>query len=180
MLPDLARRWEILEERRSDVLARVAALTPSQRDLRPGTNAWSPVELVHHLILAEEQMGAQVAAAAARAASGRPLRRRALPAPFLLTALAVLRLGIRVPVPDTMVPRDVVSLDVLTDRWEASRRALRERLDSLDAGTRRDPVSLHPLAGPLDAVELLRLIDVHLGYHQRQLAHLCGTVRRAS
>lgn len=174
MLPDLARRFSLLEERKSDILARVDALSEEQRAAPVLPGEWSPVQLIHHLVLAEEQGGEQIAAAS----EAGERHRRGRPSPFVLSAVAVMRLGIRVPVPDTMVPLGDVPLDALTERWAAARRALRARLEALDAQTQNDSISLHPLAGPIDAAEVLSLHEVHLLYHQRQFARQRRAARK--
>jgi len=171
MLPDLARRFAQLEERKSVILSRVEAMTDAERAAPLGPGEWSPVQLVHHLVLAEEQGDREIAAATAG-----DLRRRGRPSPFLLIGQVVMRLGIRVPVPETMVPQGDVPLDALKERWESSRRTLKERLEAIDP--ERDALSLHPIAGPLDAAEYLRFHDVHLLYHQRQFARMLGAAQQ--
>lgn len=176
MLPDLAQQLTLLEERKTDLLARIDALTEAERAAPILPGEWSPVQLVQHLVLVEENEDKEIEVAEARQAAGDPVPRRRGPSPFLMAGIAIMQAGIRVPVPETMVPREEGSLDALRERWAASRRALRARLEARDTETEREPLLLHPLAGALTPAEYLRFQDVHLMYHQRQYARM----RRAS
>ena len=169
MLPDLKKRFDAVEAQKADVLARVAARSDAEQRRAPRAGAWSLLEVVHHLVLAEEGTARQVEAAttaAPDALARRPrLGRIALP-----LVLGVLRHGIPVPAPPEMIPQTTVPLPELAERWAAARRALAGRLEAVSTPNAppQTPVALHPLLGPLGACEALDLLDAHLRYHLRR------------
>lgn len=168
MLADLKGRFEAIEAQKETILARVGAREDVQRRMRPRADEWSLLEVVHHLMLAEEQMAQGMDAALSKP----PERRfRGL---FVPMAVGALRLGIRFPPPASMEPRGDVSFEEAAQRWHTAREVVRARLEAVEGQHLRAPVVQHPLAGPLDAREVLSLTEAHLYYHLRQIERLCG------
>lgn len=160
---------EAITAQRTTLLADVAALTPAQRTWRSAPNAWSAVDVIEHLVLAEQMVLGDLATAPDRA--DRP-RRFAQRVRAVLVWL-VLRLGVRVSVPaEAMRPTGSASFDTLRERWDAQHHALHAFVGGLDAAGLRRRVFRHPIAGPLDVPQTLRLLSAHLSTHQRQLARI--------
>lgn len=173
MHADLKRKFDQVEEQKATLLARVAARSDVEQMRAPRGGGWSPRALVHHLVLAEEQVGKHVAAAGAAAGSA-PGRVLASRRPLVALLAGVMRAGVPLPAPSEMTPPesegDLLPLDVAAARWDAARRALKERLEAVTSETARTAIALHPVVGPLDARQVLGLLDAHLVYHQRQAA----------
>jgi hypothetical protein len=167
MIDDLKRRLGVIEARKNDVLARVGALAEAERTRRPSPGDWSPQEIVEHLVLYEELLAGWIAAAGS---APEPKKRRGgLPALFVPVITRIMRWGVRIPTLPELLPRGEASLEELERRWAGVRAALTDRLGAIPPGAAGAPIALHPIAGPLDAVAVLRLADAHLVYHQRQI-----------
>lgn len=159
-------RLHRVESKRRSVLAAAAALTPAQLAARPAPNSWSALEIVEHLVLAEQAVLGDLESSPRRAA-----QRRAL-SDYLRYAvvLVVLRFGIRVAVPpEAMRPSGAQSLSALVAQWNAQHQSLRVFVAGLDRNGQRRAIFRHPVAGPLDVSQVLTMLDAHLGTHLRQL-----------
>jgi hypothetical protein len=172
MHEDLERRFDRIEEQKADLIARVAARSVAEQIRAPRRGGgWSPRALLHHLVLAEEQTLLHVAAAGAG-----PERVPASRRPLVALLAGVMRAGVPLPAPPQMTPpdeaNDLLPPDAAVARWDAARRTLRERLEAVPPDDIRNsaPLARHPIFGPLDAGQVLDLLEAHLVYHARQAA----------
>jgi len=170
----LLARLDAVEALREDLLGAVRPLDTDLLQVRPEPTSWSLVEIIEHLVRAEETVlgpdGVGVAGAA-----------RAGPGSRILYGVvwAILRLRIPVQVPATeMRPTGEAGLDDLTEEWRARHRGLRRYLDGLDAEGLRRPVFAHPVIGSLRPREALVLGEIHLRRHQGQLHRTRAAVLR--
>jgi len=161
----LFARLDAVEALREDLLDAVRPLDADLLRVRPEPTSWSLVEILEHLVRAEETVlgpeGTGVEGAA-----------RAGPGSRILYGVvwAILRLGIPVQVPAAeMRPRGEVGLADLTEEWRARHLGLRRYLKGLDPGGLRRPVFAHPVIGSLRPREALVLGEIHLRRHQGQL-----------
>jgi hypothetical protein len=158
-----------VDAQRGALLADVAALSPEAQRWRAHPTAWSAVDVLEHLVLAEQLVLGDLQTASDRVAhvpTGGDRVRAGM-------VWLVLRLGVRVRVPaDAMRPTGQYSLEELRTRWEAQHKALRRFATRLDRRGLRRTIFRHPIAGPLNAIQALRLLAAHLGTHQRQLERL--------
>ena len=165
MLPELQTRFDTIETQKTEILRRVRALDDARLNAAPKPGEWSPREIVQHLVMAEESTVAQIAAAKT---AQKPLKKWLMtPVPFVI---AILRAGIRVPAPASMMPVSSVTLEETIAVWDEQRTNLHAHLDTVTDS--RIPSALHPAFGPLDAVQLLDITDSHLTYHRKQLDRL--------
>lgn len=156
---------QALDERRGALLSEVETLRPEDLQARPASGAWSILEIVEHLVVAERVIlqGLPEPSALVPAPRG-PRHRLTYPLVWL-----VLRLGIPVKAPSRrMLPTGAAALDELRPRWEATYQWLRAYAASLAPGA--DPaVFRHPVCGPLTLRQALRLDRLHLEVHARQI-----------
>lgn len=160
----LLRRLDRIERLRASLLADLAALPAGALAAHPIEGKWSILEIVEHLVLAE----AGFIRALDRAD---PLPRRT-PKDVVLHAVVmfVLRYDVPVRVPArSMLPTGGRGLGELSDAWIANHRRLREWLGTRDAASLRRPLVRHPVAGPLSPKQALRMLEVHLRRHMRQI-----------
>lgn len=164
------RRLEAVDARRRALLDEVESLDASRRTRRPPDGGWSIIEVVEHLVLAELDVLGDLDAP-------RPHRRRTLRHRFgYLVVLGVLGFGIPVKVPSQgMVPRGGRTLDELRAMWDDTHRRLRDYVDSLDADGLRRATFRHPVSGPLTVGQAVRMLDVHLRRHEKQVRRLAAT-----
>jgi len=163
--PGLARHLHALDSRRSELLATVRNASPVQRAFRPAADSWSMLDVVEHLVLAEE--GALLSLTKGpRPGSRVTLRNR--------VAVVLVRLylsaGFRARVPASRImPQGGLSLDELARRWATVSAALRDRLAGLHGADLRVPKFRHPVAGWLPAASGFAFLVTHLAHHRRQL-----------
>ena len=130
----------------------------------PSPGAWSPVQVVQHLVLVHEGAATILARTAAPVGeSHRPSWWRPAMMQF------VLRAGMRIKAPTARVlPVAAVPLGALAERWKAAQAWLRGELEGKGARWGNDGVFRHPLAGWLDASQTLDFLSDHIEHHRRQ------------
>ncbi len=166
-----------IDATRTEMLRTVAALDPEEQVWRATDSTWSAVEIIEHLVLAEQVVLGDVRTASTRVPHTAIARDRVR----ALIVWAVLRFGVRVSVPsESMRPSGAVSFSELRAQWIEQHQMLRAFAESLDARGRRKRVFRHPIAGPLNVLQALQLLDAHLRTHQRQLARVLDALRRAA
>ncbi|HEY0867678.1 MAG TPA: DinB family protein [Fimbriimonas sp.] len=160
MREDLRELWDSIESRKWRILETVARLPEDALTRKMPRSDWTPLQLVEHLVVAEEQQLREIEAAE-KSEGG---RHKAM---VFRSAVWVLRKGIRVPPSATMRPSaSPASLPELGTRWEKARERLRQALE--EAKDLR-PLSVHAQFGTMTADQVLTLTDAHLQYHQRQI-----------
>lgn len=166
-----------IEAERQALLAELTSWPEPAQTWRPTPEAWSARDVIEHLARAEAVvLGDLVDARARPDAPIRPVERvrRVL-------VWFVLRAGVRVRAPSRrMLPTGEGSLATWRAAWDTQRAALARYLESSDAATLTRRVFRHPVAGPLNAAEAVRLLAAHQGTHARQLARLAAERRTAA
>jgi len=166
MLSHIQKRVDSAEAKREAILKAVANMSEEEQK-RPRKNGWSPLQIVEHLVLAEELFSDYITAATAQAGM--------LPARNPLTGFLVglgsvmMNLSLPMPSPSNMAPRSNNNLAALRERWTTSRHVLRERMEQVTAKQRKKTIALHAKLGRMNADEVLSLLDAHLNYHLKQL-----------
>ncbi len=156
-------------------LAAVDALTPEVRGRRPSADAWSPVEVLEHLVLAEEatlrSIERRVAGGAGCSDLGAPPRWKAaalmvaVASPFRFRVPARARAVHPAGAPSDALRAGFAGFDA---RWRALAEVLPDAL--VDAGLMR-----HPVAGPLTAADAARFTAAHVERHRRQVGRAART-----
>jgi Protein of unknown function (DUF1569). len=164
MLPELRDLYEPLEQRKAEFLTRLLALDEEERRAAPAPGAWSPHQVLLHLLYVEGlSAGPEVALPPDNTERPRP-------GIGLMTKLlaATMRAAIRLPAPDSASPPDEpgVSCEEVAARWTARREDLRRRLEAVTDADR--PFARHPIVGPLTARQVLNLCESHLVYHLKR------------
>ena len=165
----LQERLRRLDETRAALLDRIQGMSPDQLAATPRAGKWSILEIVEHLVLAERMV------------------LRGLPDPSLLVerprrpghhvryllVVLILKSGIPVRVPSrAMVPKGGRGLGELRQLWDESQEWLRAYAGRLDARGLRKAVFEHPVAGPLTLEQAVRLDQIHVDGHARQIESL--------
>ena len=144
-----ARLFSLLEAKKAEVVRRLKLLTPEAY----ATGDWSPAQVGHHLMRAEEAL--RVA----------PDGARAWRKPIFFVGCAMLRAAVPISSKAREEPRNDMALDDLTRRWAANRKTLAADLEPAKNGER---FCLHPVFGALDADGYLEFVDAHLTYHLKR------------
>lgn len=99
MLPELMPAWETVEAGKAEMLRRARALPPDVFAAPRKPGEWSYAQMLHHMVIAEDGVTGQIAAMQAAQTSSKPRL------PFVVSMMiVVLRNGITVPAPSTMLP----------------------------------------------------------------------------
>jgi len=170
------RRLERIDAVRHGLLADLVARNQAQLMQSPGGDRWSVLQIVEHMILAEQAILLGLPPLTALEERPRTLRNRLLYG----VVVAVLRFRIRVKVPSRrMVPTGQLSLESLKPLWEANHQWLRGYTASLSPGGEQAAVFRHPVAGPISLAQALRLDELHLDIHVRQIRTLLSPASRS-
>ena len=165
MSPALTR-LQALDDRRRALLASLEPLSPEALQASPSPGTWSILEIVEHLVVAEQVILQGLPAPSDLVARPRSLRQRCT---YPLVWL-VLRLRIPVKAPSRrMLPTGGSTLAQLRTRWDATYAWLRAYAEGLPPGGASWAVFTHPVAGPLSLTQALRLDRLHLEVHERQI-----------
>jgi len=165
----MREQLERIEALRRSLLEDVASVPEAQRRRRPAPDAWSMLEIVEHLVLAERVVLGPSEQWRDRAPSTRTWRDRLR---YHMVRL-VLQRRIRVATPsEQMRPAGRTSFEKLRTVWTAQHAALREFVDTLDQAGARRAIFHHPVAGPLTVRQALHLLEAHLRGHAAQVRRL--------
>jgi uncharacterized damage-inducible protein DinB len=156
------------ESRRREMVAEADRLTAEQLTFRTAPNAWSPLDVIEHLVKVEEAIASR---AQPREPRGLVEAARVKGALGIMRVLFTFRGRIKVPV-QAVLPLGGVTLHDLVRRWEAAQAALGERLEGFGPEDWSRPMMRHPLLGRLTPAEGLRFIYWHMGHHRRQIARI--------
>jgi hypothetical protein len=166
MIGPLQRYYDALEDGRTKMLAEVQGLTAEQRAFKAEPDAWSPLMVAHHVLLAEQRsVGAMLRL------QGKPSARRSFRDRVGYAAVwLVLTTGLRARLRDQPAPPDAgVSLDEIESGWQEVRERLRGFLADLPEAGLTQAGMKHPVAGPLNVREGLLFLVRHLRHHLRQI-----------
>ncbi len=159
-------RVERIDSKRRALLERVAGMEPDRITRRPAPDRWSIREIVEHLVLAERDIANDFRDLETFAAARPSLKDRIL----YRAVLFVLRFRIRVKVPaPTLEPTGDRDLDELRATWDDNHARLHDVVTKLDRSASRRAIFLHPVAGPIDVPQMLRILELHLDGHTKQI-----------
>lgn len=161
----LLHRLDALESEREALLARLESLPERRLRHAPDRSTWSVLQIVEHMIQAEEYC-----LLGHLPAERLESRRRTIPQRLAYELVVlILRSPIRVSTPvDDMDPDGTASLGELADRWRVSQSRLREITVDV-ADPRRDAVFRHPVAGPMTPSQAIRMLGAHQARHLAQI-----------
>jgi hypothetical protein len=167
-------RLDSIEAKRVRLMEELAGADPALLSARPGPGKWSIREIVEHLVLSERDVLGEPDELAAR----EPLKRSTKDRFRYLIVMFILRFDIPVKAPSPgMLPegdRDLAGLGV---DWEAGHAELRRWLESSDPAIVARPLFVHPVAGPMTTAQSLRMLEVHLDRHLRQIRSILKRAR---
>ncbi len=152
---------------RGELLTAFGRLDREALEAKPGgLDTWSLLDVVEHLVLAEEVVLAGIADP--RSLPARPRS----PIHFLRYGIvfAVLAFGIPVKVPSRrMKPAGGVAFADLRRRWDRSQELLRGHVDTATRGELGRAIFEHPVCGPLSTRQAVWLLEIHLRRHRTQI-----------
>jgi hypothetical protein len=162
---ELAQLSDRLDQSRARVLALVEGTDEDQRSSQPAEGKWSLLQVVEHLVLAEEGTLKVFE-------QGPPpepkVKVRSVLALRAIEGLFGLRL--RLPVPSkSLTPTTPESLEPLRVRWVAAGKGIAQYVGALEPDDLRKPRFRHPVAGWLTAAQGIDFLERHIRHHERQI-----------
>ena len=156
------------ETHRQSLLAELAHYPPEVLQRPPAPGAWSVVEVLQHLILAETAtlayMKKKLMGVAHVPKTGGSAEFRML----LLRIFNALPLKIKAPAVIANPPAQV-SLEETARQWHALRQQWRAFLESIPENDLRKALFKHPLAGRLNVYHAADFMDWHVIRHEKQI-----------
>ena len=166
MLTAIRETFDNLEIKYGKLLQQLNSLTDDVLYYKAGDDKWSIVEVIEHLVVAEENLLEQLTGTTS-ASSLDPQDRSAKNYHIVIK---VMTKDIPVDVPDeSLEPHGQFSREDLLGRWNDARQKTRAYVDGINSEKAEDLVYRHPFAGPLNMAETLRFIDVHFDNHMRHI-----------
>lgn len=155
-----------IEMKRMSLMERVFGMELGLSTVRPRPDKWSILEIVGHLVRFEGNVLGHLGELEPRRHRKRNLKDRTR----YLAAMFILRFDIpaRVPSP-AMIPKGDRGVGLLQAQWEINHSMLRKWIAASDQRVLRQLLFSHPVAGPVTMAESLRMLEVHLDRHIRQI-----------
>jgi len=166
MIPQAAELLENLASRKARFVTALEGFSPEQLDFRAEPEAWTPVQVGHHVVLAEQRTADSIKKHRGMRSGQRSWRYRVGNAMLWL----VLKTGLRVknPVPEA-APDDDIDLARLLEAWDKARDDLEAVLNETKERGLQYAAFNHPIAGPFNVEQALHFLVAHLDHHLRQL-----------
>jgi hypothetical protein len=175
MLPNIQEKFESLTKKRERLLQRLDSISADVLCYKAGPDKWSVVEVVEHLVIAEDDLLTQLTTEA----PSPPLDINSRTPEKYQTVIKVMERDIEVDVPhESMEPHGRLTLDDLLNQWNNIREKLPGLLAEIHADNKDDLVYRHPYGGPLDLSETLQFIEVHFDNHMRHIDRILALTKR--
>ncbi|GAB5409429.1 MAG: hypothetical protein BalsKO_17940 [Balneolaceae bacterium] len=168
----LINHLDRIEVMRSELLEEVKLLSEEQINSSPSKKEWSILEIIEHLVLGEEYVMSSIFR------SEEPTHRKRKPYHFVryYIVMGILSSSFKVKTPSKkMNPSSNSSLEELNKRWKYNHQTIRDYLMSLNSETVKKAVFFHPISGPLKPDKALKMLEVHLKRHWKQIKRLTNT-----
>jgi len=173
MISNIQEKFESLTHKRDALLHKLASLSMDALNFKAGPDKWSVVEVVEHLVIAEDDLLNQISTQAP------PFDSKSRSPEKYKTVIKVMERDIPVDVPDERaVPQGRLTANELLSRWEDIRQKLRDFLAGINLENKDNLVYRHPFAGPLDISETLHFFDVHFDNHMRHIDRILAQAKR--
>lgn len=160
-----------LEHQRSDVIRTISNLSEEERRYRPGAGEWNLLQVMRHLITAEQQSLIYIQRNIGRAED---VPRSGLGSAFrhLLLKIA-LTLPLKFKAPKIAeVSEENPDFETMKAEWDAVRNDLQELIHECSDDTLAKALYRHPRAGYLNIKQALEFMETHITHHQKQIKRI--------
>ncbi|MEM7415857.1 MAG: DinB family protein [Gemmatimonadota bacterium] len=161
----LVRRARKVSEKRTTLVRTLEGLPPEALTWRVEEGSWSLLDIVEHLVLAEQDVLIDLDGLAALPARRRTLRNRV--GYWLVVGILRFRVPVQVP-SEGMKPEGGRTLRELGATWALQHDRLIAFLESLKPGEERAAIFRHPVTGPMSVSDAIRMLEVHVDRHLGQ------------
>ncbi len=169
MLAPFQPAHDRLEKQLASLLASVRSLSERQQSYRPAGGGWCILEVLQHILLAEEAFTGY----AAKKGAGKPESVSFVSQILYFGVSQILKTSFRVKAPtDAVVPKEILPLSNLEPRFKKTRGQLRKILDSIPEERAGAILFKHPIAGKLDPLRGLGFLETHIEHHKVQIERI--------
>jgi hypothetical protein len=173
VLPRLRAQLDGLVSRRARFEAETRALSEAQLRFRPAEGAWSIAEVAQHVLHVEREV-TKAAMKPGVERRGRSRTPRELAG--MIVFLAVVKLGVRIRVPQKVAGRVAPAadpdMDALWSEWREVHGNLESHLETVREENLGDMAFKHPIVGPTSIRGMLPFLLGHFDHHMRQMRRI--------
>lgn len=170
MHPRVAELYQYAEARRGELLAAVAEVPVSVRELRPEPECWSVAEVLEHLNRTERGIAKLIRQAVEQAkAEGLGREEERDPQLSCLDRFRLPTRDRRVASPEFVLPKGELTAAEALAALEQSREAFRAAVLEGDGMALGKVVRPHPLLGPLTLYQWILFVGQHEARHALQI-----------
>ena len=175
MMSNIKKKFESLTMKRDALLQKLSSLSAEELNFKAGSDNWSVVEVVEHLVIVEDDLLHQIFRNMMDSLLDNSLKS---PEKYK-TVIKVMERDIPVDVPDERAkPQGRLTLNELLSQWENIRQKLHELLNGMNPENKDSLVYRHPFAGPLDISETLHFFDAHFDNHMRHIDRILAQAKQ--
>ena len=163
----LLSRLDAFSASRQSFVNQLTQLTPEQLSTRPAPGAWSIIEIVEHLVLAEKIVFKDFPDPVSLIPARKGLSNRLL---YQVVIFVLKSRRFKVEVPDkNMNPAGQTSLGDLLDSWDQNQTWLSEFIQYLSPPDLEKAVFSHPVSGPITPSQAIYMLQIHFDKHMQQV-----------
>jgi len=163
-----------LNDERNALLDSLEALSDEQLSYRPKPDDWSTRGIAEHLMISEWMM----LELCPDLETIEPKKHRLKAKMMFPVAKFILDSNISVAPPpgSSVTPKEKMSLADIRIQWDENQGWLQRFVHHFDSPQLEAPLLTHPLMGPLPTLKLLKFVQIHFNYHQRQIDARLGAI----
>ncbi len=170
MTPSLDRRLKRIDQRLETLLEELSGYDNDTLNRKPADGGWSALQVMHHLMLAEE---GSIRYVRKKLSFDPDLKDAGLGSSWRATVLNfyfLLPFKFKAPpgVDDAALP-EKSDFEEVAKRWRKNREELREYLQGLPQELFRKSIYRHPFAGRMSLEGMAAFFDGHFARHHKQI-----------
>ena len=160
-----------IDAQKSDILLLYDSLSPGKLQFKPGPDQWNLLQVLQHLITAEQQSLAYIQRKL-KAHENIPKAGLGSSARHMLLKIA-LYLPIKFKAPKIAdVHEENPDFEQMKSEWAGIRSELQTLLENSDSKMLAKALYRHPRAGMLNLKQALEFFESHIAHHQKQIDRL--------
>ena len=162
------------EEKRSELLQVLEALTDEEFTEKPKAGEWSVSQVINHLIDAENSTMGYISK---KLQGGINLKDSGVKSQLNSTALKLaLKSNKRFKAPSILREPANKPKEKSLKTWNKTREMLAELFMSIEPVLLKKEIFKHPVAGYLNAEQTLHFINDHMGHHEKQIIRIIQSI----
>lgn len=166
-----------LDASHADLQQAVRAVPVELRERRPAPEKWSTAEVVEHLALVEERIGAALAGPLASAASAGAEERETSSVMTTLPVEKIVDRNSPLVAGESSLPKGGLSMQDAWDALERQRDTLRQAVIAADGRALGEFKHKHPHIGELNLYQWLIFVGAHESRHAAQVREIAAMLR---